>query len=165
MSYLPSASVLNVDWPNLLTLDESSAWYAALCKHPAVFHGFVYATAAHQDILSSQLTRSSRKDMLTHKAKAFRSLRDLTLQATSDAEIELLLFAVMVMWHYDLQDEQIAQDEILQFSPHMPGANWLSVYGRTQGVEAHTRPLWALVARLGGVQKLKMPGLAFSLSW
>lgn len=134
------------------------------CKHPVIFHGFNYASAIHQDILRNQVSRSTGKDTLAHKAETFRLLKEL-VPRLDDSNVELILFAVMIMWHYDLREEEIRDADVLPFSPHMPGANWLTVYGRTEGVEAHARPVKALLERAGGIQGLKLPGLAFAISW
>ncbi|KAK4554383.1 hypothetical protein LTR86_008591 [Recurvomyces mirabilis] len=126
-------------------------------------HGFCYATATHQDILRNQVSRSSQRDMLAHKTETFRLMGKLVADA-KDEDIETIIFAVMIMWHYDLQDHEIRDAGSLPFRSHMPSANWLHVYGRTQGVATHTRPLMALLARVGGIQSLKLPGLAFAIS-
>ncbi|KAK3070752.1 hypothetical protein LTR53_009896 [Teratosphaeriaceae sp. CCFEE 6253] len=154
---------LKVDWPNLLTPEEATVWFHTFCKHPVIFHGFNYASATHQDILRNRVSRSARRDMLAHKTQTFHLLRELVADVNDD-NVELILFAVMIMWHYDLKDEEISDSGSLCFVPHMPGANWLSVYGRTTGVEAHTRPLMSLLDRAGGITQLKMPGLAFAIS-
>ncbi|KAK5698616.1 hypothetical protein LTR97_006262 [Elasticomyces elasticus] len=154
---------LNIDWPNLLTPEETTVWFQLFCKQPVIFHGFNYASATHGDILRNQVSRSSRRDMLAHKTQCFHLLRDLVANLDDD-NVELVLFAVMIMWHYDLRDEEIGDTGSLPFVPHLPGANWLSVYGRTTGVEAHTRPLMNLLDRAGGIGNLKQPGLAFAIS-
>ncbi|KAK5681885.1 hypothetical protein LTS10_006419 [Elasticomyces elasticus] len=154
---------LNIDWPNLLTPEETAVWFQLFCKQPVIFHGFNYASATHGDILRNQVSRSSRRDMLAHKTQCFHLLRDLVANLDDD-NVELVLFAVMIMWHYDLRDEEIGDTGSLPFTPHLPGANWLSVYGRTTGVEAHTRPLMNLLDRAGGIGNLKQPGLAFAIS-
>ncbi|KAK3680118.1 hypothetical protein LTR78_000495 [Recurvomyces mirabilis] len=154
---------LNIDWPNLLTKGEASAWFEMFCKHPVIMHGFCYASATHQDILRNQVSRSSQRDMLAHKTETFRLMGKLVADA-KDEDIEIIIFAVMIMWHYDLQDHEIRDAGSLPFRQHMPSANWLHVYGRTQGVATHTRPLMVLLARVGGVQSLKLPGLAFAIS-
>ena len=125
----------------------------------------MYASAVHQDILRNQISLSAKQGILAHKTKAFRLLGDLVSKQRTPAELELLLFAVMILWHYDLQDSQIRQEEVLHFSAYMPGANWLSVYGRTRGVESHAKALYDILNQLGGVQQLKMPGLAFAICW
>ncbi|KAK3635603.1 hypothetical protein LTR56_014643 [Elasticomyces elasticus] len=154
---------LNIDWPNLLTPEETAVWFQLFCKQPVIFHGFNYASATHGDILRNQVSRSSRRDMLAHKTQCFHLLRELVANLNDD-NVELVLFAVMIMWHYDLRDEEIGDTGSLPFTPHLPGANWLSVYGRTTGVEAHTRPLMNLLDRAGGIGNLKQPGLAFAIS-
>jgi hypothetical protein len=86
------------------------------------------------------------------------------LSEMDNHEPEILIFALLALSRNDLEDRDLTSGEHVLFDSHFPDAGWLSVYGRTTGNPVHTQPLRVLLDRVGGITKVKYPGLAFALS-
>lgn len=132
---------LNVIWPNLL-IDKaaSTKWFELFKERPLIFHAFHYALAIHHDILCSRIDWSTSRQVIAHKSQTLRLLHS-TLSNLSDENIELAILAILVLASNELQPEKLLSDNVLLFDPHLPGANWNSVYTRMDQVSGVVRAL------------------------
>jgi hypothetical protein len=134
---------INVIWPNLL-IDKAASmkWFDLFRERPLIFHAFHYALAIHHDLLCNQISWSKSKQVIAHKTQTLRLLNQ-TLSDLSNENIELAILAVLVLASNELQPEKILSDVVLLFDPHLPGANWNSVYARMDQVCLHFLSLLA----------------------
>ena len=109
------------------------AWFLVFQKHPVLFHGFQYALAVHHDLLCNQVSWSSTGNALVHKTQTIRLLNAM-LSGLTEENIELAILAVLVLASNELKHDKLLHDSVWMFDPHMPGANWNSVYSRMEQV-------------------------------
>lgn len=108
-------------------------WFELFRDRPLIFHAFQYALAIHHDLLCNQVSWSQSQQVIAHKARTL-SLLNQTLSHLSNENIELAILAVLVLASNELQPEKLLPDTVLLFDPHLPGANWNSVYSRMDQV-------------------------------
>ena len=152
-------------------------WFELFKERPLIFHAFHYALAIHHDLLCNQISWSKSKRVIAHKTQTLRLL-NITLSDLSNENIELAILAVLVLASNELQPEKLLSDAVLLFDPHLPGANWNSVYARMDQVylhflksrkpvppgltslqvPAHGRAMFLLIQRRGGVNQIELPG-------
>jgi hypothetical protein len=108
-------------------------WFELFRDCPLIFHAFHYALAIHHDLLCHQISWSKSQQVIAHKARTL-SLLNKTLSHLSNENIELAILAVLVLASNELQSEKLLPDAVLLFDPHLPGANWNSVYARMDQV-------------------------------
>ena len=152
-------------FPTLFLPDESTAFFAAFCQHPIIYHCFHYVYAVHRDVVQRQVLLSRSARALWHLSESFRLLNAIV--GNLDREnIELALLTIVTLVKSHIDPDQINQDasHALLFTPHNHYADSLHVYGRTGIVEAHANAIVPLVHRAGGLNKLKFPGLSRSLA-
>jgi hypothetical protein len=145
---------INVIWPNLLIdKDASMAWFELFRDRPLIFHAFQYALAIHHDLLCNKISWSQRPQVIVHKARTL-SLLNQTLSHLSNENIELAILAVLVLAANELKPERLLSDTVLLFDPHLPGANWNSVYSRMEQASRlprHSRWIDPLCSRAAGL--------------
>ena len=122
------------------------AWFEAFCRHPVIYHSFHYAIAVHRDVVSNRVLYSNSQEILAHKTQAIRLL-NAVLAESSDAAVDMIILTTLLLATTELQQERIDGDLLLLFDPHLPTANWISVYGRIETVKLHARAMMALVIR------------------
>lgn len=144
----------------MLSPDAAKAWFAAFCEHPAIYYGFILAAATHQDAIENRSERSVQPKTIIYKTRMMRLVRQ-ALYKPAEFDTEILILAILLLWRNDDAPQPLATDTILQISPHLPRANWLSMYGRSSGASTHFIPMMALVESLGGTLNVKFPGMLF----
>lgn len=164
-----SLAVLKTMWPVMAGPEATAAWFQAFCTDPLIFHVAHVAAAAHRDILAHNLTWSSDKNVLSHKASAICRLQSyLDRSSTLNSnEAETAIFAVLTLsrhefWKYQQDNDNEARSWL--FDAHFPTTNWIHVYGRPKYDHAYLLAAQALVERCGGISKLQLSGLAFTLA-
>ena len=123
---------INVIWPNLL-MDRAAAmaWFSAFREQPIIFHAFHYAMAVHHDLLCNSASWTITKNCLRHKIRAIKLLNEI-LSSLNDDNIEWAILAVVVL--ASNEPEKTLTKSVWWFDPHLPSANWMSVYARMEQV-------------------------------
>lgn len=125
-------------WPNLLMdTATSAAWFALFRGQPVIYHAFMYALTVHHDLLCNRVSWSTSRDVLVHKTKTITLLNRI-ISNLDDDNIEPAILAVLVLANNELKPEKLFVTHRVAFEPHMPGANWISVYARMEQVSLHT---------------------------
>ncbi|KAK4955112.1 hypothetical protein LTR10_007306 [Elasticomyces elasticus] len=154
----------NLILKNTLQPQQISSWFLAFSQSPVVYHALSYTVGAHQEIVSGSTAALVQQQALVHKGQTIKIINEL-LNDLDNADTEAMILAMFILWRVNAATKQSDQrEETLLFSPYMPGANWLSVYGRAEAVDMHAQAMYWLVARLGGLEQVKLPGLQMVLS-
>ena len=106
-------------------------WFQLFRDRPLIFHAFQYALAIHHDLLYNQISWSKSPQVIAHKTQTL-GLLNQTLSHLSNENIELAILAVLVLAANELKPKRLLSDTVLLFEPHLPGANWNSVYSRME---------------------------------
>ncbi|KAF2167159.1 hypothetical protein M409DRAFT_22587 [Zasmidium cellare ATCC 36951] len=130
----------NVGGGRAYALWSSFEWFALYCQEPIVFHGFNVAAAMHDDLLSKKGRWSKSSEIISRRA------------------LEFAVFGIATLIVTTLQESW--PDRGLLLSPHMPSANFDSVFGRTLVEPEPVKAMMQLVHRIGGLPKIRLPGLA-----
>ena len=77
-----------------------------------------------------------------------------------ESDPELALFGIASLIVTTLQTDKAWPDRGLLLSPHMPSANFDSVFGRTLVELEPAKAMAQLVERIGGLDQIRLPGLA-----
>ncbi|KAK5738571.1 hypothetical protein LTR17_005907 [Elasticomyces elasticus] len=154
----------NLILKNTLQPQQISSWFLAFSQSPVVYHALSYTVGAHQEIVSGSTAALVQQQALVHKGQTIKIINEL-LNDLDNADTEAMILAMFILWRVNAATKQNDQrEETLLFSPYMPGANWLSVYGRAEAIDMHAQAMYWLVARLGGLEQVKLPGLQMVLS-
>ena len=143
------------------------AWTATFLQHPMLFHTFHYTCAVHQDLVSSSLSRSFRPEILAHKGQALQHLSQLLGARIDHAGMELAIHTMGLLATHDL--DQTSFDAMysahpLPFDPTMPPPHSLRVFSRIAVAQAHQDAMHIMIHRIGGLQNLKLPGMADTIA-
>ena len=132
-----------------------------------LFHTFHYTCAVHQDLVSSSLSRSTRPEILAHKGRALQHLSQL-LEASIDRQgMELAIHTMGLLATHDLDQSSIDamySAHPLSFDPTMPPPHGLRVFSRIGVTKAHQDAMHVMVRRIGGLQNLRLPGMADTIA-
>ena len=74
-----------------------------------------------------------------HKTKTIRLLNNILTNLTDD-NFEWAILAVLVLASNELKEDKIITGGPSLFEPHMPAANWNSVYARMEQVSLTSEP-------------------------
>ena len=117
-------------------MDEKAArvWFDVFRSKALIFHGFLYALAVHHDLLCNRISWTTSRATLVHKTRTIELLNDVLSKLTDD-NIDLAILAVLVLASNELRPEKVMlPSKTPPFDPHMPAANWVSVYARMDQV-------------------------------
>ncbi|KAK3114221.1 hypothetical protein LTR53_007688 [Teratosphaeriaceae sp. CCFEE 6253] len=153
----------NVVLKNTLQPPQIASWFQAFSQSPVVFHALSYTVGVHQSLSGSGAATGNQQEMLMHKGQTIRTINGL-LNDLDNADAEMMILAMFILWRVNVAQQTDVREETLLFSAYMPGANWISVYGKAQAIDMHAQALYWLVERIGGLPKIKLPGLQMVLS-
>lgn len=144
-----------------------AAWTTTFFQHPLVWHTFHWYIPIHQDINANTISASITCESLAHRQCAIHLLNGLLSRSPlSRAELEVVLMIVMTLSTNELTEASMAEMFVaapLPFDPPMP-TNDFKTYSRLRRAAVHSRFMVLLALRLGGLGKLKSPGLANSIA-
>ncbi|KAK4493789.1 hypothetical protein PRZ48_014974 [Zasmidium cellare] len=149
----------NIGGGRAYALWSSFDWFALYCQEPIVFHGFNVAAAMHDDLLSKKGRWSKSSEIISHRGELLGRVGQL-ISNIEDSKLELAVFGIATLIVTTLQVGRSWPDWVLLLSPHMPSANFDSVFGRTLVEPEPVKAMMQLVNRIGGLQKIRLPGLA-----
>jgi hypothetical protein len=165
-------------WPGLVLgaadqkWDRNAAaekWLPRAMANPALFTAFLYGAAGHMQtrkrLESAQLVPQTREEKLEQIICETETIKQLNkmMQDPSQVCSDEVILAVLCMAfnRIDYSGWTVADP-----SPKAPLRNlqWLDVYGGLSLNDHHVKGLLALIETKGGLSKMKLPGLAETLS-
>ncbi|KAK4503929.1 hypothetical protein PRZ48_004844 [Zasmidium cellare] len=142
---------------------ERHAWFTVFQEYPILYHAFAHAAGVHADVLNNRIFLSATPSSLAHKGRAMTLLKD-ALHRLDEANVEVLLIVMVTLATHDLEREGLCGGE-MGFVPYAPDAYWMSVYGRLETIGQHLGAIGGLVRLVGGLGRIKLPGLANCLAF
>lgn len=139
-------------------------------SHPALFTAFLYGAAGHlqtrKRLGSAHVTPQTREEKLEQivcETETIKQLNKMMLDPQQICTDEVIL-AVLCMAFNKIDYSKWTAD--IDPAPKAPLRNlqWLDVYGGLSLNDQHVKGLFALLHTRGGVDQLKLPGLAETLS-
>ena len=134
----------------------SRAWISAAWKEPLLLHAVVYAALMHRDFMRWSRVFPDSPVAISHKLAVIQKIREAILLGEDIARDEVILAILLLCWH-DLGNATRKKEP---FNSPLQSGSWLNVYGYAQQVPAHMKAVMTLVGLRGGVENLKLKGLA-----
>lgn len=161
ISYL----MLSAVWPNVAGESVAAPWFVDFCNDPLMFHTHCTAGAMYRDVLAQKSEWGRGKTALTHKGKTLSLIKSTLedLENLSQLDIERLMLSIGILGVHEFDPAHV-EHKPLPFVPFHPAANWISLWGRSDPIEAHIQAAMGLAHRLGGPKALMTPGLGFMTS-
>ena len=137
------------------------SWLEVVFKSPIIYHTLQCIATVHRDTVGGSVLWSACRPALLHKAEAIKEVHRqiAAIESLDERGVELLASAVGGLTHA----EMATSDQLVVASPFIPlfgDDRWINVFGRAGMVQQHARAAGLLVARLGGIRKLSLPGMA-----
>ncbi|KKZ65590.1 hypothetical protein EMCG_08579 [[Emmonsia] crescens] len=162
-------------WPGLVLCagnqeDVSQTWLPRAMSHPALFTAFLYGAAGHLQTRKrlgsahvAPQTREEKLEQIVCETETIKQLNKMMLDPQQICTDEVIL-AVLCMAFNKIDYSKWTAD--IDPAPKAPLRNlqWLDVYGGLSLNDQHVKGLFALLHTRGGVDQLKLPGLAETLS-
>ena len=144
---------------------EAKAWFEAFCQHRCIHHVFHYGCAVHSDLVRNRVEKSTDRNIVAHKAAAIGLLKDKLDTLDDDTDLDAILLTVLTLASNELDEASMSVGTVLPFEAHVPTARWMTVYGRLETVETHAKAMFLLIHRIGGLQNIRLPGLAHTIAY
>ncbi|OJD18745.1 hypothetical protein AJ78_01282 [Emergomyces pasteurianus Ep9510] len=150
--------------------DVAQSWLPRAMSHPALFTAFLYGAAGHlqtrkrlESAHVAPQTREEKLEQIVCETETVKQLNKMMLDPQHTCTDEVIL-AVLCMAFNRIDYSKWTSD--LDPAPKAPLRNlqWLDVYGGLSLNDQHIKGLFALLHTRGGLDQLKLPGLAETLS-
>jgi hypothetical protein len=165
-------------WPTLLpglasgapnTEAEVAQWLSRALTSPALFDAFMYGAATHMqtrrrlgNVRIEPQTNQEKRELIVSEAETIKHLNRV-MRDPSHAITDETILAVLCMG-FNRVDGSAWPRADPPLKPPLRNLQWLNVYGTLSGNEIHVRGMIKLIEMKGGLESLKMPGLAETVS-
>ncbi|KAE9364172.1 hypothetical protein N431DRAFT_563560 [Stipitochalara longipes BDJ] len=148
-------------WPDAPLRGEanplSKAWFSSSLRLPLLLHALIYSGSNHLDYMRHSAIYPNAPKPLAHKLKVIQNLNG----ALSDPNLALsdeVILAILIL----------ASQEVFMgnkgkrnpFNSPLQNLGWLNVYGNFKFVPQHTKAVGDIVVMRGGLETIKLHGLA-----
>jgi hypothetical protein len=156
----------NVVLPGTLRPAEIAVWLAGFTQHPVLLHSLSYNAEVHRTLSSNTASAERERRILIHKGRTINAVnRALSnVDQLRNDEVEALVVAVFLLWRANPGSSPQPEREFLLFRPYIPGLSWVNLYSKADAIDAHARALLWLLGRIGGIDKVQLPGLRLVLA-
>jgi hypothetical protein len=142
-----------------------SAWLAKTYQRPVAMHALLFGAAVHMDVLRRPRINLDNPIRLYHKVQTMKLLKE-ELRSPEKMPLDEVILSVLALGTNEI--ETMVNNTRYQarspFNSPLSSAQWLDVYGSMSSVPAHAIAMRSLVARRGGLENIKLHGLAEVLS-
>jgi len=135
----------------------SKAWFTSGLRTPLLFHALVYSGSNHLDFMRWSNIFPNAPKPLSHKLVVIRKLNE-ALSDPSLASSDEVILAILIL----ASQEVFMSKEITRnpFNSPLRTLGWLNVYGNFKFVPQHVKAVGEIVTMRGGLENLKLNGLA-----
>jgi hypothetical protein len=124
-------------------------------------HAMLFGGAVHMDILRSPRISLNNPVQLFHKVQTLRLLKE-ELKNPGMSDPDELILAALTLGANEVETmmDNIKPKTQSPFNSPLSSTQWLDVYGNMSHIKAHTLAMRSLVDLRGGLEKIKLEGLA-----
>ncbi|PMD40393.1 hypothetical protein L207DRAFT_428089 [Hyaloscypha variabilis F] len=148
--------------PNLPT-----SWFVASNSSPVAMHSMLFGAQVHLDVLRGPRMNIDNPVRLYHKIQTMRLLQE-ELNKRRNICFDEVILAILALLANEVETiaNHIKENKIQSpfYSP-LTDLQWLNIYGSISHIEAHVLALRAIVDQHGGLEKIKLEGLAEVVSF
>lgn len=122
----------------------------------------LYGAQVHLDVLRGPQMQIDNPVRLYHKIKTMRLLQE-ELKKPGKICFDDVILAVLALSANEIETvaNNIKENKIQSpFNSPLRSLQWLDVYGRISHIEAHVLAMRTIIDQQGGLEKLKLEGLA-----
>ena len=145
------------DAENSTVNSVSKAWFTTGLTYPLLFHALVFAGSIHLDFMRWNTIYPNSPTALSHKLMVIQQL-NMILSNPKEAYKDEVILAILILASHEARDK--SEDKARPFNSPLMAAQWLNVYGNIQYVPEHMKAVMDLIAARGGLENLKLHGLA-----
>ena len=153
-------------YDNSLARKAAEEWTRAFYQYPVLLHSFFNVAATHHDLCNSQILQTGTRQALEHKINAIAALNRHLSEPLNQERADVALCAILCLGKNDMNRNTLAnmlsRDSLL-FDPPLTTPE-IAIYGRLDMAEEHFQAAGKLIQLLGGLENVKLPGLALEIS-
>lgn len=135
----------------------SRAWFSAGIKNPFLFNLLLWSACCHRDVLRGSKIHHDSPQTLSYKVNAIRFLNKVLSGGTKAITDEVILTVIGLAAHEVMP---LTPQNPKPFNSPLKNAGGMDFYSVTKDAPEHMEAVRMLVALRGGLDNLKLPGLA-----
>lgn len=135
----------------------TKAWFSTGLQHPLLFHALAFAGSVHLDFLRTSQIFPNSPHALSHKLAVIHELKEIMNDPEQAQRDEVILSILILSSHEAVHPSQIRSNP---FNSPLKKVQWLNIYGNITYVPEHMKAVMELSTMRGGIQKLRLHGLA-----
>jgi hypothetical protein len=145
------------DTANASVHPVSKAWFSSAMEHPLLFHALAFAGSIHLDFLHSAQIYPNKALSLSHKLAVIQEVNKC-LNDTDVALRDEVILAILILASHEAMNISAGKEN--PFNSPLKSAQWLNIYSAITYVPEHMKAVLSLVELRGGLENIKMFGLA-----
>ena len=126
-----------------------------------MFHAILFAGSIHLDILRFSKIYPNKPLSLSHKLVVIRKVNECFSDLDVASRDEVIL-AILILASHEAINRPAGKDN--PFNSPLKNAQWLNIYSAVSHVREHMDAVLSLVTRRGGLENIKLFGLADVIS-
>ena len=140
----------------------SKAWFCFGLKSPLVFHALVFASSVHLDFLRSSKFFPDSPHVLSHKLTVIHKIKTLISKDSKPCFEDLVVAILMLACHEEVDTSPMtgAEKKYWPFNDPLGRGKWLNMYSGVRVIPEHRKALVDVVTMGGGLESIKLYGLA-----
>lgn len=138
-----------------------AAWCRKAYESPVAMHALAFGSIVHKEVLRSPRIDLNNPVRLFHKVQTMQILKE-ELKTPQRAPLDAIVLAILALSTNEIETvaNNIREKPRAPFISPLSSVQWLDVYGSVSHVKEHTQGLRTVVACCGGIEQLKLQGLA-----
>jgi hypothetical protein len=140
----------------------SQAWFSVGLKSSLVLHALVFASSVHIDFLRWSKIFPNSPHALSHKLTVIRKVKELISQGNELPVEDLMVAMIVLACHEEMHTSPTIEDDkkYWPFNSPLGRGKWLNMYAGVRIVPEHMKALVDLMNLNGGLENVKLHGLA-----
>ena len=138
-----------------------AAWLLARTSRRVTMHSMLFAAQVHRDVLRGPQMNIDNPIRLYHKIQTMRLLKE-ELEDPEKSRLDDVILVILALSANEIETVANNIKEKIQSPFHSPltSVQWLDVYGSISHIKAHVLAMRRLVDQKGGLESIKLEGLA-----
>jgi hypothetical protein len=124
-------------------------------------HVMLFGGAVHLDVLRGRRVDLNNRVRLFHKVQTMRLLKE-ELQNPDMSDPDELILTILILAANEVENiaDKMKPKARSPFNSPLSSLQWLDVYGSMSLIKAHVLAMRSLVDRMGGLEMIRLEGLA-----
>jgi hypothetical protein len=145
------------NWGTKTANSTSMAMISAALESPLLFDAMIFTAICHRNILYSSKSCPNSPQALPYKLRVIQRLKKL-VSNTNEAVRDEFIWGIMALAFNE--SINVTTEKRRPFNTPLREARWINVYGNVEAVPEHMKAVLDIIALRGGINNLKLRGLA-----